>query len=135
MSCIPRRKGRRNCGLMNGEAGIVVPHDQPSVIYSSDTDNPLLVDRIYVNFIYTFWYQWFTRFYFSCTQTTILYNSFTNSVVIYPCVYSVHQKYFFLISYLLLLQGIDVVHLFAVKQFEVISLCEMKLLCSWWSNK
>jgi len=25
--------------------------------------------------------------------------------------------------------------LFAVKQFEVISLCEMKRRCSWWSNK
>jgi len=35
----------------------------------------------------------------------------------------------------LLLQEIDVIHLFAVKQFEVTSLCEMKLRCSWWSNK
>jgi len=25
--------------------------------------------------------------------------------------------------------------MFAVKQFEVISLCVMKLRCSWWSNK
>jgi len=47
MPWTPRRKGRRNCGLMSGEAGIVVPHDQ----HSSDTDNPLLVDRKCVNFI------------------------------------------------------------------------------------
>jgi len=29
---------------------------------------------------------------------------------------------------------IDAVRLFAVKQFEVMGLCEMKLLCSWRNN-
>jgi len=51
MPCIPRRKDRRDCGSVSGEAGIVVLHDQHSVIYSSDTDNPLLVERKCVNFI------------------------------------------------------------------------------------
>ena len=37
-----------DCGSVIGEAGVGVPHDQPSVIYSSDTDNPLLVDRKFV---------------------------------------------------------------------------------------
>ena len=37
-----RLKRLRSC---DGEAGIGVPHDQPCDIYSSVTDNPLLVDR------------------------------------------------------------------------------------------
>jgi len=42
-------------------------------------------------------------------------------------VFTPSTKSIFLISCLLLLQEIDEVRLFAVKQFEVISLCEMKL--------
>ena len=45
MPRIPRRKGRRDCSLVIVEAGIVVPHHQPSYIYRSGTDKPLLVDR------------------------------------------------------------------------------------------
>jgi hypothetical protein len=35
------------CGLVIGMVSIEVLHDQPSDIYSSDTDNPLLVVRLY----------------------------------------------------------------------------------------
>jgi hypothetical protein len=48
MPCIPRRKDRKECDLVIGEAGTGVPHDHPSDKYSSDTDYPLLADRIYV---------------------------------------------------------------------------------------
>jgi hypothetical protein len=34
------------CGLVIGEAGIGVPHDQPC--YICEADNPLLVDKMYV---------------------------------------------------------------------------------------
>ena len=54
MPYIPRRKGRNNCGLMNGEAGIGVHHDQPSNIYRSETDNPLLVGRKFVLILYKY---------------------------------------------------------------------------------
>ena len=36
------------CGLVIGEAGIGVPHDQPCYICGSEKDNPLLVDKMYV---------------------------------------------------------------------------------------
>ena len=35
--CIAGRKRRKECGLVNGEAGIGVPHDQSSNIYISVT--------------------------------------------------------------------------------------------------
>jgi len=49
-----RKTRRKYCGLVNGEAGIGVPQDQPSNIYNSDTDNPLLVDRKFVLILYKY---------------------------------------------------------------------------------
>jgi hypothetical protein len=54
MPCIPGRKARGQCGLMSGEAGIGVPHDQPYNICDNDTDNPLLVDRKYVLIVHKY---------------------------------------------------------------------------------
>jgi len=48
MPYIPRKKDRKECGLVIGEAGTGVPHNHPSDKYSSDTDYPILVDRNYV---------------------------------------------------------------------------------------
>jgi hypothetical protein len=49
--CIAGRRRRTVCGLVIWEAGIGVPHDQSGKIYSSDTYNPLLVEKkICVNY-------------------------------------------------------------------------------------
>jgi len=60
----------------------------------------------------------------------ILHNNFTKTVVIYPRVYSAQQRNMFENNWFLLLQEIDIVQLFADKQFKVISLRAMKLRCS-----
>jgi len=76
MPCIPRRKSRRESGVVTGQAGIVVFHFQPSYIYiyiyiyicSSENGNPLLVDRKYVLILHKY-------FEISCS------NSFISAVI------------------------------------------------------
>ena len=50
------------------------------------------------------------------------HNNFTNTVLIYPRFYPAQQRDVFENSWFLFLQEIDVVQLFVVKQFKVISL-------------
>ena len=60
----------------------------------------------------------------------ILHNNFTNTDAIYPRVSPAQQSNMFEYSLFLLQKEIDVIRLFAGKQFEVISVCEMKLRLS-----
>jgi len=57
----------------------------------------------------------------------ISHNNFTDTDVIYSCVSPAQQRNVYEYSLFLLLKEIDVIHLFVGKQFEIISVCEMKL--------
>jgi len=70
--------------------------------------------------------------YFSCIQMIISHNNITSFIHVFslPSKETCMNMFLFLI-----LQETDIIRWSAGKQFEVISVCEMKLRCSWWFNK
>jgi hypothetical protein len=127
MPCIPVRKRRKLCSLVTGESGTAVPHDSHSYIYihtyCSSTDNPLLVDRKKCLFYINTFEISSSYLFLSAVPKLKFHLIFLLKSSIWPYFYLGQQWNMFGNSWFLLLQDFNIFQLFAVKQFDLKSVC------------